>query len=245
MFGACNNISEPDRIVEADIAARRTVLIEEFTGQQCTNCPDGHEAIHTLTTSSLIGDSIIAVGIHASPLAMDPPLGLRTSEGEEYYRHFGSPALPSAIFNRDTSPLKVEVWSSTVNDLMAVRTDFTVKAEATFDPSTRKLNIKVATSAGEDYAGNLQVWITENNIVAYQLDHGTGKPTYVHNHVLRGVVNGTWGEYTELTAHTPEYFTYTYDIPEGWNPDNLEVVAFLYNENGGGVAQATQCEVTR
>lgn len=237
---SCNEVSEPDRTVPADIQARRTVLIEEFTGQRCTNCPDGHQAIHNLKASPLLGDSIIAVGIHASGLAMNPPVGFKTETGEEYYRYFGSPALPTAILNMATSPLVVELWTTNINRLIVVPTDYTVRAEATYsDDGT--ITVNVATSAGEDFEGHLQVWITEDDIVAYQLDHGTNVNDYEHNHVFRAAVNGTWGEEVSLKAHTPQTFNYTYQAQSTWKPANLNIVAFLYND--AGVAQATETAV--
>lgn len=242
MFVACDSVSEPDRVVEAQITPARTMLIEEFTGQRCTNCPDGHVAINNLLHSAALGDSIIAVGIHASTLALDPPMGLRIPEGEEYYKNFGSPALPTAILNRQTEPLQVDLWTSNINRLIIVPTPYTVRAEATLSPDGKTIDIKVGMSAGDDYSGNLQVWVTENDIIAYQLDHGKNIMSYEHNHVLRGVVNGIDGEAVSLKKDIPDYLQYTQTVEENWVPENLEIVAFLYNKEG--VAQATKCHIT-
>lgn len=233
---SCDTVAEDERFIPVEITPMRALLIEEFTGQNCTNCPDGHQAIQNLNAS--FGDSIVAVGIHASDLAVNAPLGFKTATGEEYYKNAGSPALPTALINLQTSPLQVTDWSASVERLIIQPTPFTVKAEAELDGDN--YNIKVAFSSGEDYEGKLMVWICENDIVRRQLDHGTYINDYVHNHVFRAAVTSDiWGDNVKLTKDTPQYKEYTYKIEETyyWDTNNIYVVAFLYNSDG--VAQVT------
>ena len=233
---ACDSVDEQDRFIPVEIVPQRAILIEEFTGQNCTNCPDGHKAIQDLT--SAFGDSVVAVGIHASDLAVNAPLGFKTATGEEYYKNAGSPALPTGVINLQTSPLQVNEWSSQVERLLVVPTPFTVKAEAELDGDM--YNIKVAFSSGDDYEGKLMVWICENNIVRRQLDHGTYINDYVHNHVFRAAVNDDiWGQPVSLKKNEPQSLDFSYKIEQSyyWDTDNIYVVAFLYND--AGVAQVT------
>lgn len=233
-LSSCDSVSEPDRFIPAEIVPQRSILIEEFTGQLCTNCPDGHVAIKDILAS--LGDSVVPVSIHASALALDVPLGYKTPTGEEYYKADGSPALPTAVINQMTAPLQVENWGSALNHIIMESTPFTVKASTEFKGND--YNIDVAFSSGEDFTGKLQVWIVENDLVGLQLDHGTYVTDYVHNHVFRAAVTPSiWGDDVQLEAHTPQYKSYTYSIPATWNKDNIYVVAFLYNSNG--VAQVT------
>lgn len=233
---SCDSVAEDERFIPAEVTPMRAILIEEYTGQNCTNCPDGHKAITQLT--STLGDSIVAVGIHASELAINPPLGLKTATGEEYYKAAGSPALPTAVINLQTAPLQVTDWGSVVDRLIINPTPFTVKAQADLDGED--YNIKVAFSSGDDYEGKLMVWICENDIVRRQIDHGTTISDYVHNHVFRAAVTSDiWGQPVTLKKNEPQYLDFTYKIKASdfWNTDNIYVVAFLYND--GGVAQVT------
>lgn len=236
-FTACNTIDDDDRFIPVEIEPHRAIFIEEFTGQNCTNCPDGHKAIQNLTAA--FGDSLVAVGIHASGLAVPAPLGFKTDTGEEYYKSVGSPALPTAVINMQTSPLQVSDWSSQVDRLIVNSTQFTVKAEAELDGDM--YNIKVAFSSGEDYKGKLMVWICENDIERRQLDHGTYINDYVHNHVFRAAVtDDIWGQPVSLKKNEPQYLDFSYKIEPTyyWDTNNIYVVAFLYND--AGVAQVTQ-----
>lgn len=231
---SCDKVSEPDRFIPAEIVPQRAILVEEYTGQRCTNCPKGHKAIQEITAQ--LGDSVVSVGIHASDLAINPPLGLKTTIGEEYYKAAGSPPMPTAVINLQTAPLQVAEWGSSIDRLIMTPTPFTVRAESAVDGDN--LDIKVAISSGEDYKGKLMVWICENNIVREQLDGETRIMDYVHNHVFRAAVTeDIWGDPVDMKAHDPQYFTYSYPIDRYWGQDNLYVVAFLYNETG--VAQVT------
>jgi hypothetical protein len=46
---ACNHIDESERLIYVKPeAAKRVVLLEDFTGQRCVNCPKGTEVFDQL-----------------------------------------------------------------------------------------------------------------------------------------------------------------------------------------------------
>ena len=65
---------------------------------------------------------------------------------------------------------------------------------------------------------------------------------YVHNHVYRASVNGTWGEDITLNANIFPELKHTIAIKDNWKKDNLAVVAFVYNDKEG-VIQAAECKL--
>ena len=65
---------------------------------------------------------------------------------------------------------------------------------------------------------------------------------YVHNHVLRTAVNGTWGEAIHLAAGEQKTQQLTQAISSDWNAEKLSIVAFVYNDNG--VEQAIKTNIT-
>lgn len=235
ILSSCDSVSEPDRFIPAEIDPQRSILVEEYTGQNCVNCPDGHAAIKEIVAS--LGDSVVPVSIHASSLAIAAPSGLKIEAGETYYKDAGSPALPAAVINMQTSPLQIPAWGEAINKLIMTPTPFTVRPHATIDGDNYKID--VAFSAGEDYEGSLLVWVLENDVVARQLDGPNLVKDYVHNHVLRAVVNGQWGEEVKLNAHVAQHREYTFALDPAWNKNNLYVVAFLYNQTGVAQVHAT------
>ena len=91
--------------------------------------------------------------------------------------------------------------------------------------------------------GHLQLWLVEDDVKAFQLmPDGTRNDDYVHQHVFRTALNGTWGE--SLTVKEGETQTINHDgmvLNEAWNVANLSVVAFVYNDQG--VQQVTKKKV--
>ena len=44
LLSSCANVDEGDRYIKVESSeAKRSVLVEEFTGQKCINCPEAHE----------------------------------------------------------------------------------------------------------------------------------------------------------------------------------------------------------
>lgn len=68
------------------------LVIEESTGQQCPNCPQGILAIENL--ENLYGDQIVPVAIHSSVIGTDQ------FAYENYNSYFGITAQPMGVINR-------------------------------------------------------------------------------------------------------------------------------------------------
>lgn len=68
------------------------LVIEESTGQQCSNCPQGILAIENL--ENLYGDQIVPVAIHSSVIGTDQ------FAYENYNSYFGITAQPMGVINR-------------------------------------------------------------------------------------------------------------------------------------------------
>ena len=66
---ACQEVDPNDRLIYVKPAeAGRAVLIEDFTGQNCKNCPNGTTIINDIIKTHG-EDKVIAVGIHSGPLS--------------------------------------------------------------------------------------------------------------------------------------------------------------------------------
>lgn len=99
LLTGCDTVAPGDRLIEIPAAAvRRNVLIEEFTGQRCLNCPEATAVIKTLQ-DNYSADRLIAVAIHAGPLSVKSSagvVGLRTPLGDTYYKKWAVPSVPKA-----------------------------------------------------------------------------------------------------------------------------------------------------
>lgn len=238
---SCSNIDEGDRLIYVKPAeVGRAILIEDFTGQRCINCPTGTEIINGIV-DTYGEDNVIAVGIHSGPLGFpgnSKTVGLMTDTGNEYYTRWDKEnkmGQPWVVFNRKTSPdSHYNNWAAMVGTIISEKANLSVKIANAYDAATRTLTTTVgADGVNGTVNGKLQVWIVEDGIKALQLmPDGKSNKEYIHNHVFRAAVNGTWGE--DVTVKEGETTTkqYQYVLPEAWNADNIAVVAFVYNDGG-------------
>lgn len=224
----------------------KNVLIEDFTGQRCINCPEAASAIGELQTSltNAGASRIVAVAIHGGSMAIAEDsvsggLGLANEQGMAYHTHWQIDSWPMGIVDRQGGPVKYTEWSSRAVSRLAdtplcqieVKTSVAPnEADSTCSDLTITVNGKFMDNAPE--TAKLQVWITESDIQRLQfMPDGSRDAAYVHNHVFRAAVNGPWGEDIEKTNHIKQ--TYTFTTKPYWNIDNLAVVAFLYTEADG------------
>lgn len=238
---SCSNIDEGDRLIYVKPAeVGRAILIEDFTGQRCINCPTGTEIINGIV-DTYGEDNVIAVGIHSGPLGFagnSKTVGLMTDTGNEYYTRWDKEnkmGQPWVIFNRKTSPdSHYNNWAAMVSTIISEKANLSVKIANAYDAATRTLTTTVgADGVNGTVNGKLQVWIVEDGVKALQMmPDGKSNKEYIHNHVFRAAVNGTWGE--DVTVKEGETTTkqYQYKLPETWNADNIAVVAFVYNDGG-------------
>lgn len=238
---SCSNIDEGDRLIYVKPAeVGRAILIEDFTGQRCVNCPTGTEIINGIV-DTYGEDNVIAVGIHSGPLGFagnSKSVGLMTDTGNEYYTRWDKEnkmGQPWVIFNRKTSPdSHYNNWAAMVGTIISEKANLSVKIANAYDAATRTLTTTVgADGVNGTVNGKLQVWIVEDGVKALQMmPDGKSNKEYVHNHVFRAAVNGTWGEDVTVNEGETTTMKYSYKLPEAWNADNIAVVAFVYNDNG-------------
>lgn len=250
LFFACDHIDEADRLIEVSIdntgenAIYKNILIEDFTGQRCVNCPKGSQAIEQLQESDF-GSRIVAVGIHSGPFGKNASgtklLSLATQTGCDYFDYWKVEAQPGALINRQKPVLyNVLDWTTEVGKQLSAKANLAITAEAKVNGSN--IDITVSEKAIETVAGKLQVWVIEDNIMDIQTmpdapDEnpdwtGGNKRDYVHNHVFRTSVNDPMGDDFSINKDEEKQQTFVQALDAAWNPANLSVVVFVYNDNG-------------
>lgn len=238
---SCSNIDEGDRLIYVKPAeVGRAVLIEDLTGQRCINCPTGTDIINGII-QTYGEDNVIAVGIHSGPLGFtgnSKRVGLMTNTGDEYYTYWANGTnlgQPSAIFNRKKGPSdNLNNWAAEVGLIISEKANLSIDITNAYDAKKRELTTKVgAFGVNGTVNGKLQVWIVEDGIKAMQMmPDGSANQEYIHNHVFRAAVNGTWGEEVTVKEGETTSKDYSYVLPETWNAENISVVAFVYNKSG-------------
>ncbi len=238
----------------------RVILLEEFTGKGCTNCPKGSREIENLLT--LFPDNLVAVSLHAGFFANPAifPLGqydLRTDEGEVIIDYLGLPdGYPSGVVNRTlfngTRQLGANEWSSAISQQIQVAPAVDLAIIKEYNEATRELVVTVNGIGKEVVTGSitLSVMLTESGIIDAQDDQEAGGIVldYVHKHVLRDMMTPATGESIVSNISVGQTISQTYSITldPSWVADNMEIIAFVSNVNGSiyPVLQAAHVGVT-
>ena len=237
----CDHFPEAERLIyEKPEPAQRVVLIEDFTGQRCPNCPKATEVIEQLQET--YGDAVVAVGIHGGQLAFAgnaKVVGLKTDTGDEYNNHWKLTTWPMGLIDR-RGPLNYPEWVDVVKEELAKPAPLRLNGVIIVDDDAVTIDL-LAEGTDGTVTGKLQVWLLEDGIQTLQLmPDGTANQTYIHNHVFRTAVNGTWGEDFSIKEGEKVERTFTQALEPTWNEEKLSVVAFVYNDSG--VQQAVKLE---
>jgi hypothetical protein len=235
----CDIINEADRLIplpesEGGKSVKRVLLLD-FTDQNCKNCLNATAEISNLKAH--FGDTLVAVSIHSNPL----PYPLRTTEGNEYEQHFQAEDHPTGIIdgggNKKWVSTDPRVWSGFIFERLqsesSVDMDFTVVC----DTLSKEMQVNVhLTGYKELIEKKILLWLVENNIKNWQLMlDGTRNNEYIHNHVFRSSINGTWGELFSIASEEEKDFPYSYTLKANWKPNDITIVGFVYDPNTNDV----------
>ena len=258
---SCSNIDEADRLIAiegeipvdtvtidpnadldslynlpAEQVARR-VLIEDHTGQTCSNCPKMTYFVHQL--QQLYGNLIVPVAIQSDYMGIMEPEGLANELGNYYFNqlNFTPKVKPAVMVSRYYNSVltRSEDVSFYLENVVPIPTPLDIRLKAIQDKDSNKqvnIDAKVVCCTDATINGYLQVWVTEDNIIARQDSVGVKIADYRHNHILRAAVNGNQGEAVSVSGKADQKeFHYTTPLMPGWKPEDLSIVAFVYNDD--------------
>ena len=252
---ACDEVSEGERLIYVPpVEGQRNIIIEDFTGQRCVNCPNATLEIERL--QSIYGEeSVIAVGIHSGPFGhrstmTSARLSLCTETGDEYYNHWGIEAQPGALINRSGGAVYDPAqYEQLVRSELEKSTPLQLDIETTFDngqPSDDgTLTVDVTAMSSRALEGKLQVWLLEDSITDIQMmPDGSTNRAYVHNHVFRAsLTNDILGDNLAVTDQQASQTSYSFPLNPAWKVEHLSVVVFFYNDRDG-ILQAAKTKLT-
>ncbi len=239
----------------------RKVLVEDYTGHKCGNCPRAHELLYSLVEQYC--DHIIPVSIHVGYFAT-PSNGLykddfRTPAGNTYNDFFGVDAagLPRGMVNRTeyngTLLLSPSAWAGAISQEVNRPVSVEVQVKNTYDSTSRNGQTTIQVSFLQQLQGSfsLTVWIVEDSIIAAQKNYYTDPqdiPDYVHRNVLRKSVTDPWGEtiFDGQTAINQLITrTYSFSIDTSWADSHCYIVAFVSDKETKQVYQADREKIAK
>lgn len=226
----------------------RTLLLEEFTTEKCSNCPGAAQTLHDMLEGFTDEERarLAIVGHHEGYYTDDFTLPCDKPYTWFYNNYNSNGALityaPAFMLDRtqayDDAPtpvfmnLPVVSFSEKLAEAREVPALYSISFEGTHDTDSRTVNLKVSGERVLDVMENprVTVYLVEDNVMA--TGNGLGQAgslgrEYYHQHLVRAY-NATWGEAPEWDGDSYTY-SCTLEYPEVCKTDDMQVVAFISN----------------
>lgn len=268
-YNSCDKLEEPfveltssDTLVDNGndtiVPDVRKILLEDFTGHKCPNCPEA--ALEAQNLKAKYGDQLIIMSVHAGNFATPDgefTYDFRTAEGGELNDFFQVYFYPAGVINRRTpdgaaSPVLFKSsWDGAIAEIVDQPQQASIKITNDYNAGTRVLETTLETEFLEDMEGTYYIvaYILESGIVQPQQSEAGVIEDYEHDHVLRGSMNGTWGNLVggEGNAVTGQTFENVLSITldAEWVAEECEVVAVVHRFDSGTreIVQAEEAHV--
>jgi hypothetical protein len=242
------------------------ILLEDYTGHKCTNCPAAAQIAKSLEDDSI--KNVIVASIHASANgAFQQTDGLylndyRTDAGDEYVSEMtGFLGNPMGTINRNSQGLSGSVWYLATEWVNGVNNEINkplianIQLKRNYFESTNGLFIHTETSFLSPVSGDfhLIIYLIRNDVVSAQkFDAGVVDTNYHHHSVLSDNINGTWGTLINdgglADENTVVYNDFTYELRDPslyptFNIENLSLIAYLCDRNTYEVLQVIKSDI--
>lgn len=222
--------------------SNKNVVLEEYTGTNCPNCPDGHRRANLIADAN--PGKVVLINIHQGSFSGNNP-DYKTEWGNALAAQYNISSYPIGTLNRGVSAIGRGEWANVSNNILAQASFVNIAAKAEVNTSTRELTVIVEvyyTGGAETSSNMLNVALLQNEILGPQSGMAANSDyvvdgQYRHMHMLRHLITGQWGDTLKVEAgNIPEgtFFTrtYTYTLPETIRNvpidiENIEIAAFI------------------
>ena len=243
----------PPTIVQGkDVFAMSTVpdknaLLYDFTGTWCPYCTDGIATVQDILANH---NNVIAVAVHSGGY-------LGVTDGEPILSAYvsGYPSGSADLFKPPAEEVATSgrpAWEGRVLDRLDDIVPATVSLPVTgWNASTREIDVTVSAEffapVTEDM--RLNVYVIEDHVIADQANgyngnsnhpfYNMGNPIvgYSHDHVLRAILGGAWGEpgTVPMSVNVGEVHShsFTYTLPQNYDENNIKLIGLIqrYDDN--------------
>jgi hypothetical protein len=237
----------------------KTVIIEEFTGVRCPNCPDAQAEAKRLSQNNPGRVNIVTIHplnlLNSLTRPFDKNIGdkhtsnqdMRTDAGRIIFQLIGvTQQLPTGSINRrlfsgETNfAVDFSKWAAFVNNELAQTNPVNISVLAKNIGDSIEVSCELIYTENVADSNYLTIMITEDGIIDVQEKRVGGLTVYdeeyEHNHVLRAVVTSTTGDL--LNPRLPIYqlnagraFKRVYRIARDpkWNANKLNAIALVHS----------------
>ena len=218
---------------------RNAILIEQFTGQSCTNCPAGAAAIKKALSELTNPEQVCWVAHHTYLIGVGDAFTIPGTM--DVASVLGVNAAPQCNINRsvmkyDASAKETLIWhpgyitSSLLASLIPMPADATIELNREFNADSRELKVSVKGQSLKGVA-YVTVLVNQDNMVASQAG---ASGDYYHTSP-RAFLTSSLGDKLTLDNEGNYSVEYTYTVPEKVGDfdcvlEDMEVVAFIHGD---------------
>ena len=230
----------------SEVPQTKMILIEDFTGVRCPNCPNAAQKIEDLQASN--PDRILATAIHFDIAIFGTPFpgrnDFRTKAGLSIYNMLSGAKgqLPIGAVNRSKHIdgfgnfvvlQPYSTWASYVNDEMSKNTPVNIDISGSLIDSIYKIKVKLHYTQATTDTQALTIYLIEDNIIDWQILPSTIIDSqYVHKHILRAVLTNFNGDDLNASIVLNRVFEKEYKIKLNpkWVKSNCSFIAFVHKK---------------
>ncbi len=240
----------------AGTSIERKVLLEEITGHQCGNCPEESDKAYDFYLNQQPG-KVVLVYLHAGFYANIKPADkyttdFTTPEALDLDAEFNGIGYPFGMVDRQFSnPGNASTWINNANQRLQLPAEAGIRIFNCYNVDSAKLTTVVdvkylADATDQEY---LALYLVEDKVKDWQKDYRynpSDLPDYTHHNVLRGSINGVWGQpLTTEVVKNGDRFTVSasYDIPSDYLVEHCKVVAFVHRFDTKEVRQVEEAAI--
>lgn len=248
------------------------VLIEDFTGQRCGNCPNAARKADSLRRAH--PDQVLILETHVTDFFSAPqqpsfPIDFRVpgvSQEIATTYDLDNRGLPQGAVNRspfaaaNNDPVaNFMLWPAATTAQLNRSPEQELLITSQYDTATHILRLKITSRYLTSKTGpyRLGIVITEDSLAGNQIDYhppagtvqlpGTRQitPNFMHRHVLRAVLAGTFGtEQVKNPFAGQRFINYlSYKLAPTWVAKHCGVIAYISNGTTRQIVQVAGVEV--
>lgn len=233
----------------------RNVMIEDFTGHTCNNCPPAATIAFNIEKAN--HDRVFVSTVHTGPTGKDGfqkvdlpdyPTDWTNTNGTDIGIFFGAIAgsafqgnprgtVNRALFNGQNTQAP-SLWNSRTNAILTEnKLAVNIQADLNYFEATRGLFLHAEVDPKLEIANPiaLVVSIIEDSIIGDQkMPDVSHNHEYVHRDIMRGCLDGrSFGQELTEAMKTPAgnyRLDYSYKLPDQYNPVNMHLLLYVIDK---------------
>jgi hypothetical protein len=243
------------------------VLIEDYTGHTCFNCPTAADIAHGIHESK--PNRVFVASIHTGPGSLSYQLAYPNGSsfftdhtnpdgvayGEEFKTGFGFNGNPQGTVNRKKGSGEMfslfGVWQSRTDNILNAN-DLKVNIQSVFNYYSAAnggylhVEVEKKTSAAIDM--NTVVYVIQDSLVDWQkMPDNSDNEFYVHRDKHLGSIDGNaFGVSTfaaDAQAGDKKILDYSYVLPPGIVKENMHLLIYVYDKDTYEILQVIKQKI--